>query len=256
MTERATEQGSVPEHPDASAAIAAALLGEAMTKSGLLWIEVDGDRTWPAWHVGGRRGRPSSSADRASSPSPGSPRRSGSSCAARTRRAPAHRARPRARPRARHARVAARHRAAPRLAAQLGRRLADPVAAGAPSPRWCPSATHSSRRRRMPPTTTASRPPAPPRRRRRGARGTGVVAARRRPIASAPAPRPRPPDAPRRSGPSCARSASDVAPVGVDVDPIALSHECEHPRLRRAPARTERLSTRSVTRSGASATSW
>ena len=22
-----------------------------MTKSGLLWIEVDGDRTWPAWHV-------------------------------------------------------------------------------------------------------------------------------------------------------------------------------------------------------------
>ena len=51
MTERATEQGAVPEHHDAPAAIAAALLGEAMTKSGLLWIEVDGDRTWPAWHV-------------------------------------------------------------------------------------------------------------------------------------------------------------------------------------------------------------
>jgi hypothetical protein len=33
------------------AATAAALLGEAMTKSGLLWIEVAGDRTWPAWHV-------------------------------------------------------------------------------------------------------------------------------------------------------------------------------------------------------------
>ena len=50
-TQRATEQGAVPEHPDASPAIAAALLSEAMTKSGLLWIEVDGDRTWPAWHV-------------------------------------------------------------------------------------------------------------------------------------------------------------------------------------------------------------
>jgi hypothetical protein len=28
-----------------------ALLGEAMTKSGLLWIDVAGDRAWPAWHV-------------------------------------------------------------------------------------------------------------------------------------------------------------------------------------------------------------
>lgn len=30
---------------------ASALLGEAMSKSGLLWIEVPGSRTWPAWHV-------------------------------------------------------------------------------------------------------------------------------------------------------------------------------------------------------------
>lgn len=28
-----------------------ALLGEAMTKSGLFWIEVPGERTKPAWHV-------------------------------------------------------------------------------------------------------------------------------------------------------------------------------------------------------------
>jgi hypothetical protein len=28
-----------------------ALLGEAMGKSGLLWIDVPDDRTWPAWHV-------------------------------------------------------------------------------------------------------------------------------------------------------------------------------------------------------------
>jgi hypothetical protein len=30
---------------------ASALLNEAMAKSGLLWIEVSDDRTWPAWHV-------------------------------------------------------------------------------------------------------------------------------------------------------------------------------------------------------------
>ena len=28
-----------------------ALLSEAMTKSGLLWVDVPGDRAWPAWHV-------------------------------------------------------------------------------------------------------------------------------------------------------------------------------------------------------------
>ena len=28
-----------------------ALLGEAMSKSGLFWVDVEGDRTWPVWHV-------------------------------------------------------------------------------------------------------------------------------------------------------------------------------------------------------------
>ena len=37
--------------PAATASAVAALLGEAMTKSGLLWIDVAGDRAWPAWHV-------------------------------------------------------------------------------------------------------------------------------------------------------------------------------------------------------------
>lgn len=29
----------------------AALVAEAMNKSGILWIEVPGDRAWPAWHA-------------------------------------------------------------------------------------------------------------------------------------------------------------------------------------------------------------
>lgn len=40
-----------PVPASTSAAAVAALLGEAMTKSGLLWIDVAGDRAWPAWHV-------------------------------------------------------------------------------------------------------------------------------------------------------------------------------------------------------------
>lgn len=28
-----------------------ALVGEAMTKSGLFWVEVPGDRAWPVWHA-------------------------------------------------------------------------------------------------------------------------------------------------------------------------------------------------------------
>ena len=57
MTERATEpvteRASEPatDQSDALPTNASALLGEAMTKSGLLWIEVSDDRTWPAWHV-------------------------------------------------------------------------------------------------------------------------------------------------------------------------------------------------------------
>ncbi len=35
----------------ASTASVAALVSEAMSKSGLLWIDVRGDRAWPAWHV-------------------------------------------------------------------------------------------------------------------------------------------------------------------------------------------------------------
>ncbi|MCU1535819.1 MAG: hypothetical protein JWP82_170 [Humibacillus sp.] len=38
-----------PATPDG--ARTGALLSEAMTKSGLLWIDVPGDRAWPAWHV-------------------------------------------------------------------------------------------------------------------------------------------------------------------------------------------------------------
>ena len=74
MTERATEPATPPATPSATpstaqpatqpatdrpagqqagpqAANASALLNEAMAKSGLLWIEVADDRTWPAWHV-------------------------------------------------------------------------------------------------------------------------------------------------------------------------------------------------------------
>lgn len=40
-----TEQSNLQPSTDT------ALLAEAMTKSGLLWIDVTGDRTWPAWHI-------------------------------------------------------------------------------------------------------------------------------------------------------------------------------------------------------------
>ena len=55
MTAQPAEPVATAEAPapaaTASAAAVAALLGEAMTKSGLLWIDVAGDRAWPAWHV-------------------------------------------------------------------------------------------------------------------------------------------------------------------------------------------------------------
>lgn len=62
MTEPRTESPSEspseppnqpPSEPtsEPQSATAGALLAEAMTKSGLLWVEVAGDRTWPAWHV-------------------------------------------------------------------------------------------------------------------------------------------------------------------------------------------------------------
>jgi len=40
-----------PSPASGSPAAVAALVAEAMTKSGLLWIDVAGDRAWPAWHV-------------------------------------------------------------------------------------------------------------------------------------------------------------------------------------------------------------
>lgn len=56
-TDRGAEQvtsaatGQTDPQSATAAASATALLGEAMAKSGLLWIEVADDRTWPAWHV-------------------------------------------------------------------------------------------------------------------------------------------------------------------------------------------------------------
>ena len=44
--------GRVDRRPRSAAAInVTALFGEAMTKSGVIWVEVPGDRAWPAWHA-------------------------------------------------------------------------------------------------------------------------------------------------------------------------------------------------------------
>lgn len=43
--------GAVTEQPLQPTVNVTALLAEAMTKSAMLWIEVPGDRAWPAWHV-------------------------------------------------------------------------------------------------------------------------------------------------------------------------------------------------------------
>ena len=37
--------------PAASATNVTALVGEAITKSGVIWVEVPGDRAWPGWHA-------------------------------------------------------------------------------------------------------------------------------------------------------------------------------------------------------------
>jgi hypothetical protein len=47
----AAPSDAAPTSAPTSAPAVVALLGEAMTKSGLLWIDVAGDRAWPAWHV-------------------------------------------------------------------------------------------------------------------------------------------------------------------------------------------------------------
>jgi hypothetical protein len=43
-----SEQSATPSAPPGQQA---ALLAEAANKSGLLWVDVPGDRAWPAWHV-------------------------------------------------------------------------------------------------------------------------------------------------------------------------------------------------------------
>ncbi|HEX2705766.1 MAG TPA: hypothetical protein VHM65_08400, partial [Candidatus Lustribacter sp.] len=40
-----------PPPPEVAPVNVTALIGEAMNKSGLLWIDVPGDRAWPAWHA-------------------------------------------------------------------------------------------------------------------------------------------------------------------------------------------------------------
>ena len=196
MTERATEQGAVPEHPDASAALAAALLGEAMTKSGLLWIEVDGDRTWPAWHVWDD-GAALVVSGPGEQPLPWLPpevrvilRSKDTGGRLLTVRAHVHVLEP----------GTPSGSAPPRLLRASRLNAVDDSLT-----RWAAECTvaragalrrpRSSRRGRIPPTTIGPPRRAPPRRRPRGARGTGVVAARRRPSASAPATRRRPPRA-------------------------------------------------------------
>ena len=54
MTEASRPEAAAPAAAVASAAPATnitALVGEAMTKSGIIWIEVPGDRAWPVWHA-------------------------------------------------------------------------------------------------------------------------------------------------------------------------------------------------------------
>lgn len=61
MTEASRPEAAAPAAATASAPPATAsappatnitaLVGEAMTKSGIIWIEVPGDRAWPVWHA-------------------------------------------------------------------------------------------------------------------------------------------------------------------------------------------------------------
>ena len=56
MTETAGEQPGAEEPPEVPPAGAApvnatALFAEAAAKSGLMWVEVPGDRAWPFWHA-------------------------------------------------------------------------------------------------------------------------------------------------------------------------------------------------------------
>ena len=228
MTERATEpvtEQPVPatEQADPQAAVPQPCSARRWRKSGLLWIEVADDRTWPAWHVwDDGAALVVSGPGRAATPvaaqgGPGHPAQQG-------HRGPAaHGPRTRPRPRARHPRVAARGRAAPRVAAQLGRRLADPLGGRVHR--------HRPRALRQPARVTRRvcrpRPPRAPGPHRRDDHVVAPVAlgwARRGEGRAQAGPRRGEgrAHAPRRSARSCARSASDVAPVAADADPIAL----------------------------------
>ena len=52
MTESAGEQpGAQVPSGGAAPVNATALFAEAASKSGLMWVEVPGDRAWPFWHA-------------------------------------------------------------------------------------------------------------------------------------------------------------------------------------------------------------
>ena len=52
MTEAPRPEAAAPAPSTAPVATnVTALVGEAMTKSGIIWVEVPGDRAWPVWHA-------------------------------------------------------------------------------------------------------------------------------------------------------------------------------------------------------------
>lgn len=48
---QAVPEVTTPASTDEPAANVTALVSEAMTKSGVIWVEVPGDRAWPVWHA-------------------------------------------------------------------------------------------------------------------------------------------------------------------------------------------------------------
>jgi len=47
----APQPADPPVDPPATLTNVTALVGEAMTKSGVIWVEIPGDRAWPVWHA-------------------------------------------------------------------------------------------------------------------------------------------------------------------------------------------------------------
>ena len=47
----ATQPGPTPQPALPPSTNVTALVGEAMTKSGVIWVEIPGDRAWPVWHA-------------------------------------------------------------------------------------------------------------------------------------------------------------------------------------------------------------